>query len=41
MVNDIDVIETIKKARVSAEKVTGVTNPTSMCDHNQIGRAHV
>ena len=36
MVNNIDVIETIKKARVSAEKVTGVTNPTSMCDHNRL-----
>lgn len=36
MVQDVDVIETIKKARMSAEKVTGVADPASMSDYNRL-----
>lgn len=36
MVQTIDVVETVKKARLSAEKVTGVSNPVSMDDYNRL-----
>lgn len=36
MVQTIDVVETVKKARVTAEKVTGVSNPTNMNDYNRL-----
>lgn len=36
MVQDVDVIEAIKRARMSAEKVTGVANPASMSDYNRL-----
>lgn len=36
MVQTIDVVETVKKARITAEKVTGVSDPTNMNDYNRL-----